>query len=69
MPNFLAGIESSRLLFDLQQTNEIAESLAGCLEPEEIAQRVTAGLNVLAKLKVRTRYQAIHQAMVQGWIS
>jgi DNA-binding CsgD family transcriptional regulator len=44
MPNFLAGIEPARLLFDLQQSNEIAESLAGCLEPEEIAHRVTEGL-------------------------
>jgi DNA-binding CsgD family transcriptional regulator len=24
--------------------------------------------NVLTKLKSRTRYQAIHQAIVQGWI-
>lgn len=37
-------LESTRLLFDLQQGNKIAQTLSGCLEPEEIARRVTEGL-------------------------
>jgi len=32
------------LLFELQRANEIAQRLSGCLEPEEIARRVTDGL-------------------------
>ncbi len=32
------------LLIDLQRANEIAQRLSGCLEPEEIARRVTDGL-------------------------
>lgn len=39
--NFL---DSTRLLFGLQQGNDIAQSLSGCLEPETIAHRVTEGL-------------------------
>ncbi len=43
--DFIPGmLDSARLLFDLQQGNQIAQSLAGCLQPEEIARRVTAGL-------------------------
>jgi len=37
-------LDSTRLLFDLQQGNEIARSLSGCLEPEAIARRVTDGM-------------------------
>jgi DNA-binding CsgD family transcriptional regulator len=37
-------LDSTRLLFDLQQGNQIAQSLSSCLEPEEIARRVTEGL-------------------------
>jgi len=37
-------LDSTRLLFDLQQGSKIAESLSGCLEPEPIARRVTDGL-------------------------
>lgn len=33
-----------RLLFDLQRGNEIAQTIAGCLNPEVIASRVTDGL-------------------------
>lgn len=44
-PNALPGIlDPTRFLFDLQQGNEIAQSLSGCLDPEEIANRVTEGL-------------------------
>ncbi|MGV0023981.1 GAF domain-containing protein [Phormidesmis priestleyi] len=37
-------LDSTRLLFELQQGNEIAQSLSGCLEPETIARQVTDGL-------------------------
>jgi len=37
-------LDAARLLFDLQQGNEIAQSFSGCLDPEEIARRVTDGL-------------------------
>ncbi len=37
-------LDSTRLLFGLQQGNDIAQSLSGCLEPEAIAHRVTEGL-------------------------
>ncbi len=37
-------LDPTRILFDLQQGNEIAQSLSGCLEPEDIAHRVTEGL-------------------------
>jgi DNA-binding CsgD family transcriptional regulator len=37
-------LDSARLLFDLQRSNEIAQAFAGCLEPELIAQKVTDGL-------------------------
>lgn len=40
-PEFL---DSTRLLFDLQQASQIAQSLSGCLDPEAIAGRVTDGL-------------------------
>jgi DNA-binding CsgD family transcriptional regulator/GAF domain-containing protein len=39
--NFL---DSARLLLGLQQGNQIARSLSGCLEPEAIATQVTEGL-------------------------
>ncbi len=39
-----AFLDSTRLLFDLQQANEIARSLSGCLEPETIARRLTDGM-------------------------
>lgn len=45
MPDLLTGLlNSTRILFDLQQANEIAQSLAGCFDPEAIAHRVTEGL-------------------------
>lgn len=45
MPDQIAELlDSTRLLFDLQRGNEIAQSLSGCLEPEAIAGRVTDGL-------------------------
>ncbi len=45
MPDPLASVlDSTRLLFDLQQGNEIAQSFSGCLEPEAIATQVTDGL-------------------------
>ena len=37
-------LDPSRILFDLQQGNEIAQSFSGCLEPEKIARQVTDGL-------------------------
>ncbi len=40
-PGFL---DSTQLLFDLQQGNEIARSLSGCLDPKTIAHRVTEGM-------------------------
>lgn len=45
MPEPTSGfLNSTRLLFELQQGNEIARSLSGCLEPEAIARRVTEGM-------------------------
>lgn len=45
MPDLPTGLlDSTRILFDLQQGNEIAQRFSGCLEPEEIARRVTDGL-------------------------
>ncbi len=45
MPKLLSGLlDSTRILFDLQQINEIAQSFSGCLEIEEIARRVTDSL-------------------------
>ncbi|XGV96873.1 MAG: GAF domain-containing protein [Leptolyngbya sp. BL-A-14] len=45
MPELTSGfLDPTRLLFDLQQGNEIARSLSGCLEPEAIARRVTEGM-------------------------
>jgi len=37
-------LDSTRLLFDLQQVNQIVQGFAGCLAPEAIAQKATAGL-------------------------
>lgn len=37
-------LDSTRLLFDLQRGNEIAQRLGGSLEPEAIARHVTEGL-------------------------
>ncbi|MBD2461376.1 GAF domain-containing protein [Oscillatoria sp. FACHB-1407] len=37
-------LDSTRLLFDLQRGNEIAQRLGGCLDPEAIARQVTQGL-------------------------
>lgn len=36
--------DPTRILFDLQKASEIAQSFSGCLEPEEIARRLTDGL-------------------------
>jgi DNA-binding CsgD family transcriptional regulator len=45
MSDPIAGwLDSARLLFDLQQANEIAQSFSGCLEPEAIADSATDGL-------------------------
>ncbi len=45
MPDSLTGLlDPTRILFDLQQGNEIAQGFSGCMEPEEIARRVTNGL-------------------------
>lgn len=40
----LGYFDSTQILLDLQRGNEIAQSLAGCFELEEIARRVTAGI-------------------------
>ncbi|PZV07770.1 MAG: LuxR family transcriptional regulator [Leptolyngbya sp.] len=37
-------LDSTRLLFDLQRSNEIAQGFAGCLLPDDIAHSVTNGL-------------------------
>lgn len=37
-------LDATRLMLGLQQGNEIARSLSGCLEPEALARRVTDGL-------------------------
>lgn len=37
-------LDSTRLLFDLQQGSKIAQSFSGCLEPEAIACQTTDGL-------------------------
>ena len=37
-------LDSKRVLFDLSQANEIAQSFSGCLKPEAIARCVTEGL-------------------------
>ncbi|MBW4515753.1 MAG: GAF domain-containing protein [Timaviella obliquedivisa GSE-PSE-MK23-08B] len=37
-------LDSTRLLLDLQQVNDIAGRISGCLVPEAIAQQVTDGL-------------------------
>ena len=39
-------LNPTRLLFDLQQVNDIAQSISGCLDPEVIAHRVTDALVV-----------------------
>lgn len=45
MPELIAELlNRMRLLFDLQQANEIAHQFSGCLEPDEIARCVTNGL-------------------------
>ncbi|GAP96236.1 LuxR C-terminal-related transcriptional regulator [Leptolyngbya sp. NIES-2104] len=36
--------DPNRILVDLQQVNEIAQSFSGCLVPEDIARSVTSGL-------------------------
>jgi DNA-binding CsgD family transcriptional regulator len=40
----IGQLDSAGILLDLQRGNEIAQSLVGCLEPEGIARRVTAGI-------------------------
>jgi DNA-binding CsgD family transcriptional regulator len=37
-------VDGTKLLVDLQQVNSIANSFSGCLEPAEIARKVTDGL-------------------------
>lgn len=45
MPDTLSGrLDATRLLFDLQQANAIAEQFSGCLQPDQIAATVTAEL-------------------------
>jgi DNA-binding CsgD family transcriptional regulator len=41
VPEFL---DATRLLFGLQRSHQIAQSFAGCLEPQTIARRATDGL-------------------------
>jgi DNA-binding CsgD family transcriptional regulator len=38
------SLDATRLLFDLQRVNDIAQSFAGCLDPVAIANAVTDGL-------------------------
>jgi len=40
----IGSLSSAQILLDVQRGNEIAQLLAGCLQPEEIARRVTAGI-------------------------
>jgi GAF domain-containing protein len=45
MPDPLTKLlDPTKILFELQQGNEIAQGFSGCLEPEEIAGQVTDGL-------------------------
>ncbi len=45
MPELIANtLNSTRLLFDLQRANEIAQQFSGCLNPEAIARYTTDGL-------------------------
>lgn len=45
MSDLQSGVlDSTRILFDLQQINEIVQSCSGCLKIEEIADRVTDSL-------------------------
>ena len=37
-------LDPTKILFELQQGNEIAQCFSGCLEPQEIASQVTDGL-------------------------
>ncbi|MEM9447763.1 MAG: LuxR C-terminal-related transcriptional regulator [Cyanobacteria bacterium P01_E01_bin.6] len=37
-------LDSTKLLFDLQQVNAIAQEISGCLDPEAIARQVTEAL-------------------------
>ena len=47
MPDSLGKpLDATRILFELQKSNEIAESFSGLLNPEEIARRTTEGLVV-----------------------
>lgn len=39
--------QRTQLLVELQQVNSIVNSLSGCLEPAEIARKVTDGLSEL----------------------
>lgn len=40
----IAVFDSTRLLFDLQQVNQLGQSLAGCLDPTDITRRITEAL-------------------------
>lgn len=45
MPDPLTKLlDPTKILFELQQGNEIAQGFSGCLEPEKIARQVTDGL-------------------------
>lgn len=44
MTTLSGKLDATRILFDLQQANEIAQSFSGCLNPDAIARCVTAGL-------------------------
>lgn len=37
-------LDATRLLFDLQHVNEIAQNISGCLEPDTVARRITDAL-------------------------
>lgn len=42
--SFTQTLNAPRLLFDLQQANQLAQSIYGCLEAKAIATRITQGL-------------------------
>lgn len=51
-------LNSTQLLFDLQQVNEIGRSISGCLDPIAIAQQVTEAL-----------VQRFHSAFARIWLT
>jgi hypothetical protein len=43
-PATVRHLDVTQILLDLQRSNEIAQALSNCFEPEEIARRVTTGM-------------------------